>query len=294
MRFLSSLIAVAVCAVLVPAAESAGSARAASSGTIAFTSNGEIWTVRPDGRGLRRLTRNSLEERCPSWSPNGRWIAFTRHGARPPDLYLMRPDGSGVRRVAHTVGSDSCPEWSPDSRRLVFVSLYVDSDTGGHQDVFTIGTNGRGLRRLTSGKEAWEATSWSRTGRIAYVNTKSPLDGSDIWTMRADGTDKRRLTRAVREWNVEPEWSPDGKRIALINDLDSPRAVHTMNADGSDLRQLTHVTVPESWPSWSLDGRRLAFGRNGQVFTMNADGTGVRQLTRLPRGAAQPDWGPGR
>lgn len=137
-------------------------------------------------------------------------------------------------------------------------------------------------------------TSWSRTGRIAYVNTKSPLDGSDIWTMRADGAEKRRLTRAVSEWNVEPEWSPDGKRIALINDLDSPRAVHTMNADGSALRQLTNVIVPEASPSWSPDGRRLAFERNGQVFTVNADGTGARRLTRLRPGAGTPDWGPAR
>jgi TolB protein len=291
MRSLSALLGLAAGVVLVPAAQPASKARAQASSAIVFVSNGEIWTMRADGRGLRRLTKNNLEERCPSWSPNGRWIAFTRRGVRPPDLYVMRAGGRGVRRVAHTIGSDLCPAWSPDGRRLVFVSLYVNSTTGGHHDVFTIGVNGRGLRRLTTQQEAWEVTSWSRTGRIAYVNTKSPLDGSDVWTMRADGTDKRRLTRAVSDWNVEPEWSPDGRRIAFVNDLDSPRAVHTMNADGSDVRQLTHVTVPEASPSWSPDGRKLVFERNRQLFATNADGTGIRQLTRLRRGAGEPDWG---
>jgi Tol biopolymer transport system component len=289
MQALALFLALGVCALLTSVARPAGDAQP---GRIVFVSRSEIWTMRPDGNGLRRLTRNNLEERCPSWSPNGRWIAFTRHGIRPPDLFVMRADGRAVRRVAHTVGSDSCPEWSPDRRRLVFVSLYVNTTSGGHHDVFTIGTNGRGLRRLTTQEEAWEQTSWSRTGRIAYVNTKSPLDGSDIWTMNADGSNKQRLTRAVSEWNVEPEWSPDGRRIAVINDADSPRAVHTMNADGSTLRQLTNVTSSEASPSWSPNGRKLVFERNGQPFTMNADGAGIRQVTRMRHGAGAPDWGP--
>jgi Tol biopolymer transport system component len=248
--------------------------------------------MRPDGRRVRQLTRNNLEEACPSWSPNGRWIAFMRRGVRPGDLFLMRRDGSAQRRVARLLGSESCPSWSPDGRRLVFVGMHNDVDTDGFLDVFTIGLNGRGLRRLTSHRVAWDVASWSRSARIAYENTQSPLDGSDIWTMRPDGTDKRRVTRAVSDWNTQPDWSPDGGRIAYINDVDSYGAVHTMNADGTNVRKLTMNTKTERSPAWSPDGRMLAFHRHGQIYTMNADGTGVRQVTRLRRFAGEPDWGP--
>jgi Tol biopolymer transport system component len=292
MRLVASVLALAGFAVVVSAGRTAHQAHPGRNGHIVFSSDGDLWTIRPDGRGLPRLTKTSLEERCPSWSPSGRWIAFTQRGVRPADLYVMRADGSAKRRVAHTVGSDFCPSWSPDGRRLVFVSLHVAS-TGGHHDVFTIGVNGRALRRLTRQEEAWEVASWSRRGRIAYVDAKSALDGSDIWTMRADGSDQRRLTRAVREWNTEPDWSPDGSRIVYVNNLQSYGAVHTMNSDGTGVRRLTNAPgiTSETSPAWSPDGRRLTFSR-GQIYTMNVDGTGLRQLTRLRRGAGEPDWGP--
>jgi dipeptidyl aminopeptidase/acylaminoacyl peptidase len=91
-------------------------------GSIVFTSDRDgdydIWTMRADGSRLRRLTRNRIEDRCPSWSPTGRWIAFTRRNVYPPDLFVMRADGSGLRRVLKLRGTDSCPMYGQRAQRL--------------------------------------------------------------------------------------------------------------------------------------------------------------------------------
>ena len=61
-----------------------------------------------------------------------------------------------------------------------------------------------------------------------------------------------------------------------------------MNADGSGQRKW----APNVWPIWSPDGRKIAFGRSGDIYVMNADGSGQRQLTRYPRWDDWPTWSP--
>jgi TolB protein len=92
----------------------------------------ELWLQQP-GKIARRLThvqKQWQEDRSPSWSPDGRSIAFasSRPGFFNQELYLIRPDGSGLRRLTRTPGSESVlgddgmPSWRPDGSGLVFVS----------------------------------------------------------------------------------------------------------------------------------------------------------------------------
>ena len=76
----------------------------------------DIYIVRPDGTGIRQLTRfaGNLEILSSSYSPDGRWIVFSRTGTgRLPDLFVMRSDGSGVRQLTRTARWDSAPDWGP-------------------------------------------------------------------------------------------------------------------------------------------------------------------------------------
>jgi TolB protein len=105
-------------------------------GTLVYSSRRgnafELWLQKP-GAKARRLTRAAKqwwEDRSPSWSPDGRSIAFAsnRPGFFNQELYLIRPDGTGLRRLTRTPGSDGVlgddgmPSWRPDGSRLVFVS----------------------------------------------------------------------------------------------------------------------------------------------------------------------------
>ena len=99
---------------------------------IAFQSNRggdllQIYVVRPDGSGLRRLTSdraarggNRFGAHSAAWSPDGRRLAFASDRDGDDDIYVVRLDGTGPRKVTRNLVDDSNPRWSPDARRIVF------------------------------------------------------------------------------------------------------------------------------------------------------------------------------
>lgn len=107
---------------------------------IAFQSNRgsdllQIYLVRPDGSGLRRLTgdsagagQNRLGANAAAWAPDGRRLAFASDRDGDDDIYIVRRDGSGPRKVTHNLVDDSNPSWSPDGRRIVFDRTDYEQD----------------------------------------------------------------------------------------------------------------------------------------------------------------------
>ena len=140
---------------------------------------------------------------------------------------------------------------------------------------------------------------WSPDGqRVVY---RDGVGGSDdIWTVRADGTGARNLTRSPAA-DFSPAWSPSGRWIAFASDREGELRIFVMRPDGSGLRRVTDVWG--EYPAWSPDGRRLVFashaggtGPNGEqdydLFVVNTDGSGLRHLTDGPHTDMYPSWSP--
>lgn len=195
------------------------SAAPSPNGRVAFTSapggNREIYTVEPDGSGLRRLTTNVRDDYDPVFSPDGRSIAFVR-GAERPELFLMRADGGGVRRLVRwRAGGGFAPSWSPDGSRLVFVS-YARRGAA----LKTIRSDGTGLVQLPT-PVGWfyDDPAWSPNGR-SLIFTGGPLGGveaGNVLNIVAVGGRSARPLLALGEAVAQyPEWSPSGERISFI------------------------------------------------------------------------------
>ena len=134
-------------------------------------------------------------------------------------------------------------------------------------------------------------------GSVAASSTKAPWriavssdreGDSAIYSMNADGTGVRRLTRSPGA--VSPgAWSPDGRKLVYGGAnlrVGDKGEIYVINTDGSGKRRLTRDAAFDCCPSWSPDGRKILFtsGRdgNGEIYVMNADGSGQRTISPSP------------
>lgn len=162
----------------------------------------EIYISDSDGRNLRRLTFSQGVDISPVWNPKtGNEIAFVSDRSGSPQIYIMSEDGTNLRRLITGGGDASSPSWSPNGLFMAF--SWRVSDTGTY-DVYVVEIATGRIVQLTHDARRNEHPSWSPDGR--HLVFESNRSGSkQVWTMLADGTNPRPLTKLGENWN--PNWS---------------------------------------------------------------------------------------
>jgi Ca2+-binding RTX toxin-like protein len=172
----------------------------------------QIYSVRPDGSGLRQLTDPPFMvfDQTPAWSPDGQAIVFSEE--RQPvgtDLYVIDPNGLGRRLLAQ---DGWAPSWSPDGSSIVFVRYSRDRQVS---DLVIVGADGRGERVLTQQMPGSESSpAWSPDGEwIAFETSGSAgaLD-VDIAVIRPDGSGFK-VVRGSSLLEFAPAWKPRSSKL---------------------------------------------------------------------------------
>lgn len=278
-------------------------------GRIAFYSDRtgvwEIFVMNADGTNLQQLTVNpNLNDTHPSWSPDGRRIAFTSTrqdiatGVFHEEVVVMNADGSNAVAITNHPLYDGSPGWSIHNR-IVFQTNRDHPNARPFDDsfpdeIYTINPDGTDLRRVTNNSRDDIHPDWSPDGGTIVFSSEVSPGNYDILIIAPDGTGMVNLTNhPATDWR--PAWSPDGTRIAFHSNRDGNFEIYSMNVDGTGLQRLTNHPADDFHPAWSPDGRMIAFqstrvGGDFDIYVMNADGTGVIAITSNTANDDGPSW----
>jgi Tol biopolymer transport system component len=246
-----------------------------------------IWSIRPDGKGARKILAGRQNAKRARLSPDRTWVAFD--GAPPGkqplsdfDIQIVRLDGSDRRTLTSSDNWDVDAQWSPDGGRLAFTRGGRGNLDWPNTAIWTIRRDGTDLRRLGPGSDA----RWSPDGTKLVFDAPTARTQGDVFVMNADGTNRRQLL-ATRKLEGAAGWSPDGKKILFtrFNDSSGRNAdAFVMNVDGTNIRRLAQGVAG----SWSPNGKRIVYTNSLQLRIMNADGSHKRKIRSA--GVWDPDW----
>jgi Tol biopolymer transport system component len=252
-----------------------------------------IYEMNADGSRQQRLTKTDVDTTSPTglffqvdpaWSPNGASIAFASKRSGTSEIYVMRADGSGTRQLTTTRADDLHPTWSPDGKRIAF---------GSGDTISVMSADGSAPHAVSSGRLADDAApAWSPDGRwIAFVRRQRGDVEREIWVMRPDGTDVRRLT-SLHGSSINPAWSPDSTRIVFASNIvGSLYDLYTVTLSDGRIRRLTRSGPDTIEPAWSPDGSTIAFSQDGAIATVDLQGK-TTTLTSSENNDSSPAWNP--
>ncbi|HET9949203.1 MAG TPA: hypothetical protein VFQ22_09805 [Longimicrobiales bacterium] len=272
---------------------------------IAFTmedgsGNKDIWLIDSDGENLQRLTDHGTLVESPTWSPDGRKIAFASWKEGAPRIYEIDLATRTERKLDAVRGPGDyiTPAYSPDGRTLAFSILGSDARSG----IFTYDVERNCCLAYLSGGPWYDfSPTYSPDGRWMAFNTQRFGDAvPQIMIMPAEGGSQETLSPyeyGGGGYFTSPDWSPHGDLIAFHGRIERGRyhiLVASLEQGGRVLRQLTTEGNNED-PSWAPDGRHLVFvGERSWgygLFVVDASTGGLRTLV-TGRRVGVPDWSP--
>jgi serine/threonine protein kinase/Tol biopolymer transport system component len=267
-------------------------------GVVQETAQRDLWSVRPDGSGLVRLTDDADLDWCPKWSPDGRWLYFLSNRSGMNNLWRL-PVDSATGLAAGAPEMVNLP--SPDVRHFAFAPE-------GRGIVYSAVSQSRSLLRMPFDPVARTTTGPAETvmtGNLVIHSFDLSPTGSavafvisgvreDLFVIGSDGTGLRQLTNdGYRDRG--PSWIDGGRRLLFYSDRSGKYDIWSIRADGADLRSLTNLET-SLWYPVDVPGAGFVTGHEDEgTFRMewNENRTALGPPVPLIEGLA-PDrkfWG---
>ncbi len=283
---------------------------------------------------IRQLTHGGQNAEA-YWSPDGKRLIFQT--TRPPhecdQIYIMNADGSDPHMVSTGKGRTTCGYFLGDNKHIIYASTHAAGDacptppdrSRGYvwgvfpgYDIYLATDKGQILKRLTDapGYDAEGTVNW-KTRRIVYTSLAS--GDLDLWTMKADGSQKKQITKEAG-YDGGAVFSRDGRQLVwranypknpqameqykalLANNLTVPMKMEIVVADGdgNNARAITNFGCASFAPTFTPDGKKILFASNKhacntrrfELYMMNLDGSNLEQVTDFGGFTSFPEISP--
>jgi Tol biopolymer transport system component len=220
-----------------------------------------VYTAQADGTHRNALTDNPVSL-TPNWSRNGSRIVYVKYTGvtRPASLglddpfggnrrgsngHLMIMDADGTGKHSILNGQVYAPGWSPTDNVIAFTA-----PTKGGFGIWHVQPNGDGLTPVVDGPGTELFADWSPNGRrmlyVSEASTTGPAPSTQIWTVRANGTDPQLVATDSASVNLLPRYSNDGERVFYVKDNGGNLELYSVRSDGSGGKlRLTHSAATE-------------------------------------------------
>jgi Tol biopolymer transport system component/C-terminal processing protease CtpA/Prc len=273
---------------------------------IAFVSGGDIWTVPSTGGVASLLVSHPANEARPSYSPDGKQLAFISTRTGNGDIYLLTFASGELKRLTFDDAPDQLDGWSRDGRWIYFTS--GSKDVGGPGDIFRISVLGGTPMQVSADRYTNEFFSApSPDGNTLAFNARgiaggqwwrkghSHIDESEIWLLRSldapNGTYERVTSGGAKE--LWPMWSADGRTLFYVSDRgdggnkQGTQDVWSIVPGRGVAKRLSNFTDGRVvWPTISYDGREIVFEHNFQIWKLDSESGKASEVEIQRRGAS--------
>jgi dipeptidyl aminopeptidase/acylaminoacyl peptidase len=220
-----------------------------------------VWLVEVDGSAApRRISAEGFSSNSPRWSPNGKTLAILSARSADPatpatpgetpkaQIYLLSMSGGEGTPLTKLKNAVQNYQWSPDGSRIVLVS------SSGPSDAIATADRKSDVRHYTHIQYKFNDTGWFDDKR------------RHLWVVTVATGEAKQITEG-QDWNdTDPQWSPDGTRIAFVSDRTGKAYDDSYNTDvwvipapGGPLAKISDHPFEDESPRWSPDGKQILF-----------------------------------
>lgn len=257
--------------------------------TIAFSYQGDIFTVPSSGGTAKQITSNAAFDSYPVWSPDGNHIAFASNREGSIDVWVMDANGGIPKRVTTNSGSEYPLKWKDNSTIMFKASIMPTAKSiifaGSYPQVYTVGMDG-GRPKLFS-DITMDALDINASGDVIYIDRKgyedewrkhhrSPIT-RDVWLKSGDSF--RKLTTFDGE-DRDPVWASDGKSFYYLSEQSGTLNIYHRTLDGKETQITNHEKNPVRFLSAATDGT-LCYGYDGEIYTVRNGGQPQKTAIRI-------------